>query len=70
MSTPNFSTTPTSTPNRLFSARVLRKFLTMPSLSALPMCFWSSWTICCLSETDSDGAWRIWTSLGSLLNTL
>jgi hypothetical protein len=68
--TPNFSTTPPSTPNRLFSASVARKFLTMPSLSWLPMCFCSSWTICCLSETDSEGACRISLSLASFLNTL
>ena len=69
MSTANFSTTPSSTPNRLFSASVLRKFLTMPSLSAPPMCFWSSWMICCLSETERVGAWRISASLGSFLKT-
>lgn len=69
MSTPNFSATPCSMPNRLFSARVVRRFLTMPSLSALPMCFWSSWTICCLSATVSEGAWRIWVSLASFWKT-
>jgi hypothetical protein len=70
ISTPNFSTTPSSTPRRLFSARVVSRFLTMPSLSALPMCFWSSWTICCLSETERVGAWRMSLSLGSFLKTL
>lgn len=40
----------------------------MPSLS-WPMCFWSSWTICCLSETDRVGARRISASLASFLKT-
>ena len=42
----------------------------MPSLSALPMCFCSSWTICCLSATESEGACRISRSLASFWKTL
>jgi hypothetical protein len=67
MSSPNLDTTPGSTPSLLFSASVWRKFLTMPSLSCGPSCFWSSWTICCLSETDRVGACRTSASLGSFL---
>jgi hypothetical protein len=67
MSTPNFSTTPSSAPSLLFWASVERKFLTMPSLSWLPRCFWSSWTMFCLSETVRVGALRTSTSLGSFL---
>jgi hypothetical protein len=67
--TANLSTTPSRAPRRLLAARVSRKFLTMPSLSAPPRCFCSSWTICCLSETERVGAFRIWVSLASFWKT-
>lgn len=63
--TPNFSQTPSRMWRRLFSASVDRKFLTVPPLSAPPVCFSSSAVICDLSEVESVGAPRITVSLGS-----
>lgn len=59
----NFSTTPGRRPSRLFSARVLRKFLTV-SLEA-PDCLTSSSTMEDLSASVRVGAARMVTSLGS-----
>ena len=51
----------------MFSARVARKFLMISALSAPPATFCSSAMICCLSETERVGAFRISISLRSAL---
>lgn len=64
----NFSVTGCRTERRLFSARVSRKFLMRPSLSA-PTFFWSSATMAFLSAGDSEGDDSSCVSLGSFLKT-
>lgn len=54
-------------PSLLFSASVLKKFLTVSPLSAPPVCFRSSCTIWDLSVELRVGAFRITGNLGSLL---
>lgn len=61
----NLSHTPSSRPSRLFSASADKKFLTVPLLSAPPVCFSSSATIWDLSESESVGAERMVWSFGS-----
>ena len=65
----NLSHTPSSRPRRLFSASAERRFLTVPDLSAPPVCFSSSAMIWDLSESESVGAERMVCSLGSDLRT-
>jgi hypothetical protein len=65
MSFSKFSQTFSSIPNRLFSAKVCRKFFTVPPLSAPPVCFSSSATIWDLSASVRVGARRMIGSLGS-----
>ena len=65
----NFSQTPSNMPSLLFSARVCRKFFMVSPLSAPPICFCSSCTICDLSPGVRLGALRMSGSLGSFLNT-
>ena len=62
---PNLSHTPLRMPSRLFSASVLRKFLTVSLLA--PACFCSSATISLLSPALRVGMWRMLESLASLL---
>jgi hypothetical protein len=52
----NFSQTPSNKPSRLFSAKVARKFLTVPLLSAPPVCFSSSAMMADLSDSCRVGA--------------
>lgn len=54
-------------PSLLFSASVLKKFLTVSPLSAPPVCFRSSCTIWDLSVELRVGAFRITGNLGSFL---
>lgn len=65
----NFSTTPSSRPNLLFSARADKKFLRTSPLSEPPATRCNSTTICFLSLTDRVGALRTVVSLGSFLKT-
>ena len=65
MSFSKFSQTFSSMPNRLFSAKVCRKFFTAPPLSAPPVCFSSSATIWDLSAPVRVGVRRMTGSLGS-----
>lgn len=60
----NFSQTFSKTPNRLFSASVVRKFLTVSPLSP-PVSFWSSDTTSFLSALVRVGAAIIEASLRS-----
>lgn len=66
---PNFSTTPSNSPNLLFSASAERKFLTVPDLSAPPVCFSSSAMMADLSESWRVGAAMMVCTLGSCLRT-
>ena len=74
ISTSNFSHTPCSTPRRLFSASVCRKFRTVsapgPVLDPAPVCLSSSATILDLSAGVRVGALRIAGSLVSRRKTL
>lgn len=63
MMAPNFSQTPFRRPRRLFSASVLRKFLTVSPPA--PACLASSATMADLSSAVRVGAARISDSLGS-----
>jgi hypothetical protein len=67
---PNFSTAPAKAPNLLLSARVCRKFFTVPLLSFPPRCFSSSAIIWLLSEAVREGADRMAASLVSFSKTL
>lgn len=58
---------PSRMPSLLFSASVLKKFLTVSPLSAPPVCFRSSCTIWDLSVELKVGAFRITGNLGSFL---
>lgn len=69
ISSPNFSAAPSNSPNRLFTASVERKFLTVPLLSAPPVCFSNSATISALSDCVRVGAPIRPCSLGSFLRT-
>lgn len=63
MMVPNFSQTPFRRPRRLFSASVLRKFLTVSPPA--PACLASSATMAALSSAVRVGAARICDSLAS-----
>ena len=63
----NLSHIPSRIPSLLFSASVLKKFLTVSPLSVPPVCFRSSCTIWDLSVELNVGAFRITGSLGSFL---
>lgn len=65
---PNFWQTPLRMPSLLFSARVLRKFLTVSLLP--PVCLLSSATMADLSSAVSVGVDRTLDRLGSLSKTL
>ena len=65
----NFSQTPSKMPNRLLSAKVLRKFFTVSPLSAPPVCLSNSWMIWDLSPGLRVGAERILGSFASFRKT-
>ncbi len=65
----NLSHTPSRIPSRLFCASVERKFLTVPLLSAPPVCFSSSPMIADLSASCRVGVERIACSLVSCFMT-
>lgn len=69
ISVTNFSHTSCRIPSLLFSARVLKKFLTVSFLSRAPICFCSSCTIWDLSCCVNVGALRILESFESFLKT-